>query len=236
MKPWKIFWGIGFLLAAVFVVLDVTGVIDPLVGFMGEVSVFALILAFLLIAFIISRLIKGKIASIFFPLAFIFMLFEKNIAKIAGVEGENIIENWSVLLIALFLTIGFSILLSSKKKKKKSEHKISVEYNVDGAESNLGSSAIYVDCVTFTPARIENNLGACSVHFQNVESYKGGETLYVENNLGALSIHVPEGWTVKSSIETNLGGTGVANSETQDGPLLYIKGENNLGSISVKYV
>ncbi len=236
MKPWKIFWGLGFVLAAVFIILDVTGVIAPLVSFMGEVSVFALILAFLLLAFIISRLIKGKIASIFFPLAFIFMLFEKNIAKMAGLEDENIIENWSVLLVALFLTIGCSILFSSKKKKKKNKHKINVEYNADGAESNLGASAIYVDCVTFTPSRIENNLGACSVHFQNVESYKGGETLYVENNLGALSIHVPEGWTVKSSIDTTLGGTGVAKSETQDGPLLYIRGENNLGSISVKYV
>ena len=237
MKTWKIFWGLGFVLAAILIILDTTGVITPLVSFMGEVSVFAIIAGLLLLAYIIARLVKGKISEIFFPLAFLFMLFEKNVAKLAGSDEEDIVNNWLVLLVALLLSIGFSILFSSKKIKINHGHRGgTIEINGNYAESNLGSSTIYVDCDTFTPSCIENSLGSCSVHFENVQNYKSGETLTVENNLGSMVINVSSDWIIKSSIENNLGGTQVANSDDKVGPILYVKGENNLGSLTIRYV
>ncbi|MBQ8407293.1 MAG: hypothetical protein IJY39_00360 [Clostridia bacterium] len=235
MKTWKIFWGLGFVLAAVLIILDTLDIISPLVGFMGEVSIFAIIVGLLLFAFIIARLIKGRIAEIFFPLAFIFMLFEKNIANLAGLEEENIINNWLVILIALLLSIGFSILFSSHKVNH-GNHGGTIEINGNYAESNLGSSTIYVDCDTFTPSCIENSLGSCSVHFENPQNYKGDKTLHVENNLGSMVINVPGHWIVKSNIENNLGGSHVARNNDEVGPVLYINGENNLGSLTIRYV
>lgn len=240
MKFWKIFAGLGLILAAVLLVLDALGIITPIVSVVGEITLFEIVGGLIIIALIIERLIRGKIPSIFFFLAFLFMLFEENIAYVCGLENENIISNWLVLLIALLLTVGFSILFSSKKRKKfhisHGSRGGTLEYSGKYAESNLGASAIYVDCTTFSPSHIENNLGSCSVHFQNVESFKGGETLYVENNLGSICIHVPKEWTVKSSIENNLGGTNVASNELESDLVLYVKGENNLGSLSIKYI
>ena len=113
-----------------------------------------------------------------------------------------------------------------------------VEINGKTAESNFTSSTIYVDCEDFSPSSIENNLGSCSVYFKNVEKYEGGKTLYVENNLGSMTISVPSEWIVKASIETNLGGTDVDTNESRSecGPILYINGENNLGSLAVTFV
>ena len=237
MKTWKIFWGLGLIFAAVLIILDALGVTTPLISSIGEISVFAIIAGLLLFAFIIARLIKGKISEIFFPLAFIFMLFEKNIAKLAGLEEENIINNWLVMLIALLLSIGFSILFSTKKAKIHHGNRGgTIEINGNYAESNLGSSTIYVDCDTFTPSCVENSLGSCSVYFENPQNYKGGETLHVENNLGSMVINVPSNWIVKSNIENNLGGSHVARNDDEIGPILYIKGENNLGSLTVRYV
>ncbi len=237
MKFWKIFAGLGLILAAVLLVLDALGIITPIVSVVGEITLFEIVGGLIIIALIIERLIRGKIPSIFLLLAFLFMIFEENIAFVCGITNDNIINNWLVLLVALLLTVGFSILLPSRKRKKsRGSHGGNIEINGNSAESNLGSSTIYIDCESFTPSVIENSLGSCSVHFENAESYKGGETLRVENNLGSMVINVPENWIVKSSIENNLGGTHIANGEDKAGPILYIRGENNLGSLTVRYV
>ena len=234
---WKIFWGLGFILAALLLIVDALGIIAPLESFAGKISIFSIIAAFLLIAFMVSQLIYGRVYWIFFPIALIYILFEKNVATIAGLEKTNIIHHGIVITIAGLLTIGFVILFSSRKKKKRTSG-VSFECsaNKKDAENKFGSSVIYVDCTDFTPCHIENNMGDCSVYFENIASYCGGKTIHVENNLGSICINVPRGWIVKSSIDTHLGGTGVETNEVGCGPLLYINGENKLGSISVRYV
>lgn len=237
MKFWKIFAGLGLILAAVLLILDAIGIITPIVSVVGEITLFEIVGGLIIIALIIERLIRGKIPSVFLLLSFLFMIFEENIAFVCGLENDNIINNWLVLLVALLLSIGFSILFPSRKRKKSSiSHSGTIEINGKHAESNLGSSTIYVDCENFTPSSIENSLGSCSVHFENVESYKGGETLRVENNLGSMVINVPEHWIVKSNIENNLGGTHADNNDDKAGPILNIRGENNLGSLTIKYI
>jgi len=231
MKFWKLFWGFLFILAAVLLILDACGVINPLVGAMGEISIFAIIFGILLLVFIITRIAKGRFSSIFFPLAIIFVLFEKNIAKLAGLPKENIINNGLVFFIAILLTIGFSILFSPKKRRN--HHGNSFGVTAHGAENSLGSSIVYIDCTDFTPSRVENNMGSCVVKFENIDSYKGDETLYIENNLGSMCIYIPSDWIIKSSIETNLAGTNIAKNDSQTGPVIYINGENNLGSLSI---
>ena len=233
----KIIAGLGLILAAVLLVLDALGIIAPIVSVVGEITLFEIVGGLIIIALIIERLIRGKIPSIFLLLAFLFMIFEENIAFVCGLENDNIINNWLVLLVALLLAVGFSILFPSRKRKKsRVSHGGTIEINGKRAESNLGSSTIYIDCENFTPSSIENSLGSCSVYFENVESYKGGETLRVENNLGSMVINVPEDWIVKSNSENNLGGTHADNSEDKVGPILHIHGENNLGSLTIRYV
>ena len=78
MKTWKLFWGLGFILAALLIILDSLGVIAPFTEAVGGVSVGAIIIGIFLISFVISRISKGKICEIFFPLAILFLIFEKN--------------------------------------------------------------------------------------------------------------------------------------------------------------
>ena len=233
MKTWKIFWGLGLIIVAVIIALDQFGIIAPLMGWFGEVSAIALIGGLLLLSIVIKALFKGNFTMVFFPLAFIFMIFEKNIAHIAGLENNDIIHNGLVLLIALLLTLGFSILFSSKKRR--SNHGVSVEISNKDAESHFGASTVYVDCDNFSPSSIENSFGGCSIHFQNVESYKGECVLNVENNFGHMVINVPHSWAIKCTVENNFGRTESKNTDN-GGPIIYIKGENNFGSLTVKHI
>ena len=226
---WKIFWGLGFVLVAVALILDAIGVLAGITSPLGEVSILALIGGLLLFAYAVSRLIRGKVEEIFLPLAFIFMIFEKNIAYLLGRKDENIINNWLLFGCACLMWIGFSILFSGIKRKKKRKG----EVFIDG---NIGSSVKYINCEGFKYEEIENDLGSYTVYFDNVEKYEGGGVLEIDNNLGSMTINVPSGWHIIMQVDNSLGGTSAPSENNSDGPTITIKGDNNLGSVSVKYV
>lgn len=231
MKTQKLFWGLGFLLAAALIILDVVGVMPTLLSAVGDVSIFSLILGLLLLSYALVRLFKGRISAIFFPLAFIFMLFERNVAFLCGLEDSNIVNNWLVLLIALLLHLGFAILLPSRNVRRgRKRYAVSCEANM------LGSSTVYVNCIDFTPHTVSNQLGECTIYFQNPDSYKGGQTLTVSNDLGSMTINVPATWTVITDIGNILGALDTPAEGSNGGPVLYIKGENNLGNLEIHFV
>lgn len=239
MKTGKIFWGIALILLAVVLLLDAFHVLSPLTGLIGEISVWKIILGLLLLSFVISRLVKRKWSQIFIPLAFIFMLFEENISILCGAVTPELINNWVLFLVAVLLSAGTQILFGANKKHftkvgvtgnteqmKKSKH----------AGCSLGHSTVYIDSENMIPNHVENDLGACSVYFENPEAYKGEGTLRVDNNLGAMKIYVPSAWCAKVNVENNLGSITVDEKNHQTEPILYICGENDLGSITVSYI
>lgn len=243
MKTWKIFWGIGFILAAVVLILDAFNVMAPIVSSVGEISVFSIIAGLFFLSAAISGIFKRNFFGFFFSLALVFVIFEKNIAIICGLPNENFINNGLVFLAALLLTIGCSVLFSSKKHRVHvhKEHTSSVHHTSGHrAESSLGSSVIYIDAKTLSPSSIENNLGSCVVNFENVSEYISGGEIFVENNLGSLVVNVPPEWKVETYIENSLGSLKAPGDEDFKGdkefaPVLIINGENSLGSLVVRY-
>ena len=232
-RPWKIFFGVGLVLVALSLLLDATGLFAPLATALGGVSVFAVIAALLLFVFIILRLCRGKVGEIFVPLAVIFMLFEDNLAFLLGRAGQDIINNWLLLGCAVMLWIGFAILFSGLKKKKKK--KLAEEFG-HVSSGSVGSFVKIINCDGFKYESIENNLGSYTIHFENVEAYESGGVLMIDNNLGSMVINVPSGWCIVSDIESSIGASSKPSEENPDGPVLTVKGENNLGSVSIKYV
>ena len=237
-KTWKLFWGLGFILAAVILVLDALGIFAPFLSIFGEISIWAIIGGLLLLCFAISQLISGNLGNFFVPVAFIFMIFEKNVACFLNVgdENGNIINNWLLLLVAILLSIGFSILFSGiKRKKRHRKHCREWHYDNDTirVRGSLGSSVKYIDCEGFKYEEIENDVGSYSVFFENTDKYKGGGVLSIENNVGRTVVTVPEGWNIISKIENNIGSV-VLPKPNPDGPTLTIIGENNLGSICIQ--
>ncbi len=231
---WRIFWGSILILAAVLLVLDALGVVLPFVSSFGEISVLRAILGLLLVAVLLSCLLKGRIASIFFPLAFLFMLFEKNIAYLCAMENTNIINNWLVLLIALLLTVSFIILFPRHRWTFCKGSKTDKQYKRE--KHSMGSATVYIDCAGFTKRLIACNLGACTVYFTNVGAYLGEGELIIDNNLGSVVVNVPASWHADVSIDNNLGSVHATKTQNTDSPVLYIKGDNNLGAVNVRYV
>jgi predicted membrane protein len=230
MKTWKIFWGLGFVLAALFILLDAFGVITPFLDVVGGVSAVQLIGALFLIAFVISRIIKLKFHEIFIPLALLFMLFEDNIAFMLGLENDNIISNWLLFGCALLLSIGVSILTPNRRffKFAKSSH--------SKKNHAIGSSTRYIDCSDFVEEYISNTLGEIVIHFENEASFTSGAVLNIENKLGEVVVYVPEQWNVKLNISSKLGDVEQKGKGNADGPTLVINGTNELGDVVVMFI
>ena len=87
-----------------------------------------------------------------------------------------------------------------------------------------------------TPSHFENSLGSCVIHFMNVEKFKSGSYITIENDLGSTVVNVPSAWYANVEEENNLGSVSVQRREHLGEPVLNIRIENCLGSVSVKYV
>lgn len=248
MKAWKIFWGLGFILLAVALILNAIGVVPPLESVVGEISFIAIVGVLLLLSWVIERLVRGKIGEIFIPLAFIFMIIEKNIAYVCGLDNPDFLHNGLVFGCAALLWIGVSTLMSGIRRKKRKKfrvvHKTGRSYSTKHEEyssaktneSSFTSAEKYIDSSDFTEEWFENNLGALSIHFENADEYQGGGILHVENNLGATKIYVPSSWSYIHDIDNSLGGVNAdIDGGNPSGPKLIIKGENNLGAIQIEY-
>ena len=238
MKSEKIFWGLGFILLAVTLLLNAFGVMAPFTSAIGEVSFVALVAGILLLSYAIARLFKGKIGEIFVPLAFIFMLFEKNIATLCGLEDENIINNWLLFGCACLLQLGFEILLPKRRHKEGAKKACNAEDGkIHWSRSSLTSTVKYINAEGFGEEWVESNLGSCVIRFENVDKYTGGGTLHIENDLGSMVIEVPSSWRFVHDIENSLGSVSTdLDGGNPDGPILTIRGENSLGSLAIKYV
>ena len=230
MKTWKIFWGLGFVLAALFLLLDAVGVITPFLDVVGGISAAQVICALFLCAFVISRIIKLKFHEIFIPLALLFMLFEDNIAFVLGLEDDNIIGNWLLFWCAVLLSVGVGILTAGKRKIKVSKS------NRVKKNHAIGSSTTYVDCEEFVEEHIVNNLGETVIHFENEASFTSGAILNIENKLGEVVVYVPQQWNVKLNISSKLGDVEQKGKGSADGPTLVINGTKELGDIVIMVI
>ncbi len=217
----KFFWGLALVLLAFFIILNSA-------FFRLDIPVLRLFLATLCVVWLIKIIARRHFPFLFFPLAFLFMLFEKYIAGWLGI-AENIISNWIVLLCALLLCVGTGFMFSGFDF-----HNVNIVFG-DGRK-RLTSLVKYIDCTDFADDKVEVDIGRGEVFFENTDGYEGGGTLYIDNNMSRLTINVPASWKVICNIESNMGHTDIHVKKNSGGKLLYINGENNMGHIIIKSV
>lgn len=207
------FWGFALIIAAI---LLIALALENTMGWFGHLPMFKIAVGALLLFIVIRSLIKKKLIGIFFPLAFMFMIFEEYIALAIGAPDKNIISNWLVLLAALLLTVGFKLLIRK---------------NVIYKRSYFGGSAKYIDCTAFTEESFENNFGRMDIYFENTHAYKGDGRLIIENNFGSTFIHLPKNWNVKMNIENSFGSVKTPGYDPGLSKTVTVSGETNFGSI-----
>ncbi len=252
--------GLLLVLCAVVIILDALGIA---LGFFNGISATTLIFGSIVLVWFITNLIKLKIPKLFLPLAILFILFEKHIASALSLNSSNIIDNWIVILVAILLECGFSMLIPKRTKKFRFHKSFYIdtdsgnstnEFNTDSSNStketfnenneeegsshhkySMSSSTVYIDCTTFISETVSNEMGSCDIYFTNVDKYAGNGVLTVFNRLGSMDVHVPSDWAITNAVGNSLGSVDSPQNTSNGGPSILIKGSNELGSLDIIY-
>ena len=106
MKNRNIFWGLLFIITAVLIVIDNT-MVDGL-----EIGVVQILITVFMLCFIIKSITKLFWPGVLFPLAVLYLIYSKYIY----VLSLSPLSTWQVLLVALFGSIGLSLVFKKKPK------------------------------------------------------------------------------------------------------------------------
>jgi predicted membrane protein len=239
MKTNKWFWGIFFMCAAAAVVLNA-------LGYLANVSLWSIIFTVVLIPIFVESMLRRRFAGIFFPLAIIGILFSKPLQ----IEALSPLP---LLAAALFLSIAFYIMFRKKKdivflgvnnvfgKKQWDKNTETIEYSDDNeveCSVSFASATKYIHCPAMRKANLATSFGALVVFFDNARLDPDGAEMNVDCSLGSLEIYIPKDWKVENRITSTLGAVEEKNKQycIGAGPLVVIKGECLLGSVSITYV
>ncbi|MEE1007944.1 MAG: LiaF-related protein [Agathobacter sp.] len=229
-------WGILLILLSVYIVVNKLGIFP-------KIPVVSILLSLVFIYFIVKGIKKRNYFEIFFPAALIGCLFDDEISHIIG-YNFNDLTPWSLLLVALLLSIGFEILF-----KKDSFIKIgdgmhgtfSEESSSDGfvkIETAFDNSTRYINSACFESALISNSFGKNVVYFNNAIIKDNNAFISVENSFGQTIIYIPKEWRVDVTRECCFGNIKVVGNCTTDvtAPFVKIKAEVAFGDIEIIYV
>ncbi len=100
----KYFWGVVLLCIAAAIIIDA---LDITPGFLGELSIWSILLIIVMAGWIISSLFKLEMGSIVIPIAVIFMMTRKLIANAVGIESIAEVSIGTVILFTFaFLVVS----------------------------------------------------------------------------------------------------------------------------------
>lgn len=234
MKSSKVFWGIFFILAAVYVVVSKFGILP-------DIGVFSILITVFLLWLLVEGIRKINFYEILFSIAFICIVYDEPL-------GITALTPWTVLGAALLGSIGLSMIFNGSRKKWRagkhwdknggagtSSAQCSGEQVI--CENNFGSAIRYINSDNFQSAQVENNFGSLSVYFDNAIVQCGSAYVNVENNFGETNLYIPKEWQVQNHLDRSFGtineiGTSTGTSST----VFNIDGTANFGAINLYYI
>lgn len=241
MRTEKLLWGVFFIAAAILVVANQ-------LGYFTGINLWSMLLTVMLLPVVGSGLYHRNFFNFFLGIGFLLIIYARPL-------GITALTPWTVLVAALFLAIGFSMLLPGKHRLhhpicynnqmwRKHNHKYQENETVDHVDGNevncsvsMSGSCKYLHSDSLEKGYFKCSLGYLKVYFDNVRLHPAGAALSVDCSLGSMELFIPENWKVALNVEAALGNI---NEEQRmqhpDGPTLTITGSVQLGNLAIRYI
>lgn len=235
MRKEKIFWGVFFIAAAIFLIVSNFGLLP-------NIGIFKLIVTVFLASILIKSIVKVNFGGILFPLAFICMLYDHEL-------GITAITPWPVLGAAILGTIGLSMLFRGRRKnwyyyegEKKSREEFEKIINEEDGNrvffrNRFGASTKYINSDNFEFAQLESSFGGMKVYFDNAVIQKGNATVQMDVNFSGVEMYIPSTWTVINQLHSTFGGVEEKGKNNSTGmPTLTLLGDVEFSGVTIIYV
>ncbi len=230
MRKKNIFIGLLFIFAGIGLLLNK-------LGYFREIRLLSVLLSVILLINAIKNLSRRNFGGVLFPLAFIGILFSKEL----GIEA---ITPWTILGVAALGSIGLSIIFKPKycnisRYSFSDENMSKMKINDDGSAyiSSVFSSGIkYLKQDNFKNAIVTSKFGDLKVYFDG-SKIKDKAVLNIDVKFGSLSLFIPKEWKVVNNVNILFADirTSGENLGTSD-ELLILSGDVKFGDIRIIYV
>jgi len=239
MKFRKWIWGIFFVAAAVLVIMQQAG---HFITF----GIWPLIITTIMLPVLIESIISVNFAGIFIPGSIILIMFKDTI-------GLNRLSSWHLIVAAILLSIGFSILFGKHAYKGVRKHckdggfkifgkrAISDEENIDDnhfkCEVAFGSAVKYIQSNNLERASLSCSFGAIEAYFDNVTPCPEGCVINCECSFGSIELYFPREWKVYNRITSSLGSAREVNTADRTSTqCVTLTGSVSFGAVEIRYV
>lgn len=236
MKSRNWFWGVFFLLAAVFV-------IACQVGAFVKVDFISIVATVLLVALLIHSLINLNYFGIFLPVALLYMIYQKPLGLIE-------INIWLLLVAAVFASIGFSFLfhphhhewkccVSGDGTERFTDSTENIDDNNPYAKVSFGSSSKYLHGDALRGGKFTVSFGELQVYFDQAQLSPDGAEVSVDCSFGDMKLFIPRQWQIIDKIRTSLGSVenNVRSAQPDmNAPKLTLIGNVSFGDIEIHYI
>lgn len=233
MKIRNWFWGIFFMLSAVFVIVSQT------VGF-GQFGFWSIAATVFLVALLIHSLAELNYFGIFLPVAFLYKIY-------CAVFLLPDISIWKLLLAAVLASIGFEMIFHKHHKWGSCLHENYKDYkhisetvddNHPSAKSSFGASSQYLHGDSIESGEFISSFGALEIYFDQAHLNPSGAEIYLDCNFGAIKLYVPKDWPVRDNIHVGLGAVDNTRIAPPDNslPTLTLVGNTKFGAVEIHYI
>jgi predicted membrane protein len=227
------FWGIFFVLAAVFVVAS------QIVNF-TQIGFWSILATVALAAVFIQSLIHLNYFGVFLSLALAYMIYQQPLEL-------YVISPWLLLLAAVLLSIGFHTIFHRRPKhvgcgKRDFDHSRTIEDIDDNnpyVKVSFGSSSKYLHGDSLKTGQFYCNFGSLEVYFDQVTLDQGGAEVFLDCHCGSITLFIPKNWRVLDKLNSSLGSVKDEPrrpAPAEDAPVLTLTGNISLGAVEIQYV
>ncbi len=232
MKKERILWGILFLLSGISLILNK-------LGYFPDVNLFSLLLTVILVGIIFKSLMSHNFPGVLFPIAFICIIYDKQL-------GITAITPWTVLVAALFGSIGLSIIFYKRPEYYYNKYKWN-SYDTETIDiedeshirfkTSFGGSIKYINTDKFEQADFSCHFGAMKVYFDNAIISNGKAVVRIDASFSGIELYIPKTWNIDDKTNVSFGGIDEKNrSARTETPTLTLVGDISFSGVEIIYI
>ncbi len=259
-----IMWGIILLLIAAGLVLSRFDV--PGMDFFETVSMWRILAGTVFALLFIQSVRDRSYAGSLFSLAFLLMVFSKEL-------HIEVLVPWTILIVALLASIALDLIFGSSHRRSNKNRNRNNNNNYNNNNNNnanggrhgnngfcssnpgggcqgdnidgervfekvtFGSAVRYVNSDNLQYADISCSFGGIEIYFDNARVPSGQAAINISSNFSGVDIYIPKEWKVINEMTSFCGGVDIDNGWTGDSSVVItLTGRNNFGGVGITRV
>ena len=244
----RIVWGVGFIAAAIFLVVDQLNLLPVAIGFW---SIFWTVI---FTASLITSLFNKNLYGSIFSIAFLLIVYVKPL-------HIEVLSPWTILLVALLASIGLSLVFRKSFKPTviingervnanwsdlKNDHSFKADNVLNDTSFGVNSDNVvisekmsdasrYVHSQNLKTITINSTMGDIDVYLDDARAAGDEVIVNINSSMSDIALYIPKDWQVVNNLQGGFGDVEIYYSKA-DGPKLILQGKQNMGDLGVHHI